>query len=345
MSPVAPSACPLCRNPFAHFASICVPLHNTIVRLFPKEYCGRDAEVKVLEDSEFHANSPEIPEPTKPSSMADLVEGLKTALQCGACRRPAFPPSVLNCGHIVCARSPCAPVRAGVPCPSCTLPAPVPPRPCPLLSAIVKVASPQSCEEFETAAADAEMTSHEFFSGDRVRLHGLKGAAELNGQFGILDTFNEKSSRWQVELTDGQARAVRPENLALDQRASQGDWQGKNFEPPAASAGPLGFVHFGRGCDGCGSFPIVGACWHCLDCPEQIGYDLCGTCKDSARPLSAGRFNQHHLPDHRMEEVPQDRTWLHDVQDARPDLTIQQILQLVEHMSAQEEELPSSPAS
>merc|ERR1712039_293010 len=102
------------------------------------------------------------------------------------------------------------------------------------------------------------------------------------------------------------------------------------------------FVHFGRGCDGCGVFPIIGTCWNCLDCPEQIGYDLCGDCMERATATlpSSGRFNQHHLPDHEMEEVPQERTWLHDVQRARPDLTIPEILQLVEQMVPDQDSSP-----
>ena len=33
--------------------------------------------------------------------------------------------------------------------------------------------------------------------------------------------------------------------------------------------------------------------WQCLDCPERVGFDLCGACYDR-RANVVGRFNQHH---------------------------------------------------
>lgn len=41
----------------------------------------------------------------------------------------------------------------------------------------------------------------------------------------------------------------------------------------------------------------------CEDCPDAIGYDLCGVCHDVG-PRGRGRFNQNHRPDHRMVKVP-----------------------------------------
>lgn len=60
-------------------------------------------------------------------------------------------------------------------------------------------------------------------------------------------------------------------------------------------------VHEGVGCDGCGMFPIVGKRYRCKDCPEKVGYDLCGECKGSV--CVDGRFNQQHGAHHEMEEV------------------------------------------
>ncbi|MCO5609279.1 hypothetical protein L7F22_063505 [Adiantum nelumboides] len=42
-----------------------------------------------------------------------------------------------------------------------------------------------------------------------------------------------------------------------------------------------GFVHVGVGCDGCGMFPIITRNrYHCVECEEQVGYDLCQNCYD-----------------------------------------------------------------
>ena len=44
--------------------------------------------------------------------------------------------------------------------------------------------------------------------------------------------------------------------------------------------------------------------------------------------LPTCRFNQNHLPSHKMEERPQERTWLHALQATNPTLSIDQIMQL-----------------
>lgn len=91
-------------------------------------------------------------------------------------------------------------------------------------------------------------------------------------------------------------------------------------------------VHIGAGCDGCGMFPIVGHRYHCRECGEQVGYDLCGSCYNNATTSNTGsatvdhnnavttsntgsanyhspvgRFNQQHSLEHRMEEMASDR--------------------------------------
>ena len=65
----------------------------------------------------------------------------------------------------------------------------------------------------------------------------------------------------------------------------------------------LRWVSFRVGCDGCGLHPIQGQRFRCLDCPEEIGFDLCGGChahsRNGRRPVR-GRFNQAHQASHRM---------------------------------------------
>eukprot|EP00747_Dinoflagellata_sp_TGD_P187417 gnl/TRDRNA2_/TRDRNA2_45064_c0_seq1.p1 gnl/TRDRNA2_/TRDRNA2_45064_c0~~gnl/TRDRNA2_/TRDRNA2_45064_c0_seq1.p1 ORF type:complete len:468 (-),score=87.63 gnl/TRDRNA2_/TRDRNA2_45064_c0_seq1:89-1441(-) len=344
MSPLAPSACPLCRNPFAHFASICRPLHYAVARLFPQEHEKRCTAVSA-EEKNKEMESPDIPA----TSLVDFATGLISDLTCAACGKLAATPAVLNCGHIVCGRGGCIPAREGVACPECRVPVPVRPRVCPLLEASISAAAPAiyeercaACDEATAAASEAATTAAdqlELCPGSRVELRSLQSAPELNGQIGTLETFEESSGRWFVRLADGQVKSLKPANLlavatenAEEAVAAENAENAENAEEAAAK----NFVHFGRGCDNCGAYPIIGACWHCCDCPEKIGYDLCGACKNSGRPPATGRFNQHHLPEHRLEEVRQERTVLHDIQDARPDLTIQQIIEFVEMMRAAE---------
>mmetsp|Transcript_41081 Transcript_41081/g.127681 ORF Transcript_41081/g.127681 Transcript_41081/m.127681 type:complete len:98 (+) Transcript_41081:199-492(+) len=79
----------------------------------------------------------------------------------------------------------------------------------------------------------------------------------------------------------------------------------------------------------------------CEDCSEAIGYDLCGACYDRGvhlREVPIGRFNQAHRPEHRLEEVTQVDTVLHQLQRAHPELTVDQIMSFVQqHQEAQGE--------
>ncbi|XP_073144186.1 E3 ubiquitin-protein ligase PRT1 [Henckelia pumila] len=59
-------------------------------------------------------------------------------------------------------------------------------------------------------------------------------------------------------------------------------------------------VHIGVGCDACGMYPIIGDRYKCKDCVEEIGYDLCNPCYSTSSKLQ-GRFNQQHTSDHKFE--------------------------------------------
>ncbi|CAA2975751.1 E3 ubiquitin- ligase PRT1 [Olea europaea subsp. europaea] len=57
--------------------------------------------------------------------------------------------------------------------------------------------------------------------------------------------------------------------------------------------------HPAVGCDWCGMYPIVGERYKCKDCVEEIGFDLCEECYKSSSKLP-GRFNQQHTPEHQF---------------------------------------------
>ncbi|XP_056170428.1 E3 ubiquitin-protein ligase PRT1 isoform X2 [Syzygium oleosum] len=59
-------------------------------------------------------------------------------------------------------------------------------------------------------------------------------------------------------------------------------------------------THLGVGCDYCGMYPIIGDRYQCQDCVEKIGFDLCGDCYNSGCKLP-GRFNQQHRPEHKFK--------------------------------------------
>ncbi len=46
----------------------------------------------------------------------------------------------------------------------------------------------------------------------------------------------------------------------------------------------------------------MGQRYKCRDCPEAIGFDLCGACRDSGI-TGVGRFNQAHTVEHQLVQV------------------------------------------
>ena len=77
-----------------------------------------------------------------------------------------------------------------------------------------------------------------------------------------------------------------------------------------------------------GMFPLRGPRFTCLDCPEAIGYDLCGMCYDSEAGAK-GKFNQKHTKEHKMEKTSFRVTPLHIFTAAHPELTPAQILAIL----------------
>jgi hypothetical protein len=126
------------------------------------------------------------------------------------------------------------------------------------------------------------------------------------------------------------------------------------------------YVHLGVGCDECGEYPILNDRYKCLDCPEECGYDLCGTCyknntmkrkRDSGgggtrregdntgattapapADVAVGRFNQQHKPDHRMELQQRKMTGLHVLKALHPEMTTAQLMRWVEMAEGEEGE-------
>ena len=360
MNGLSKSHCPLCRAEFVHFAAVCEPLHAYIATTFPAEALQRDAQTKE-EEKEFHAESPALalPKASGPEAFA-----------CVGCKGLASPPAVLTCGHVVCARL--TEQWPGCPVPRCVGGAPAGNLAvCTLLDSIVVAehseayseakGRPQGCAAelsaipggADQAAADeaaqattANPADAAEMVGSRVELHGLASEAGqlLNGQRGVIEEYDEPAGRYVVVVE------VLPGPRAWTSRTNRVRARPANVRPVARAAGSASsetYTHFGRGCDGCGVLPIIGRCYRCEDCSEEIGYDLCGRCFDLGfhkREAAGGRggggggrFNQAHRPEHALVEVEQEETFLHALQRAHPEMTVDQIMALVqEHQQAQE---------
>ena len=125
------------------------------------------------------------------------------------------------------------------------------------------------------------------------------------------------------------------EKAAAGEGDDREEGEGAAFSASAPDDDPASFTHVAVGCDACGAYPIVGRRFRCLDCPEAMGFDLCGTChartgEGRVSAVMTGRFAQAHAPAHRMEEVRPRPTVLHVLRRAHPELSHAQIFDLLQ---------------
>lgn len=52
-----------------------------------------------------------------------------------------------------------------------------------------------------------------FEIGERVKINGLKGAAQYNGTYGVIEDWDEEDARWAVKMElDGAQKLLKPDN-------------------------------------------------------------------------------------------------------------------------------------
>eukprot|EP01006_Ploeotia_vitrea_P020805 TRINITY_DN53110_c0_g1_i1.p1 TRINITY_DN53110_c0_g1~~TRINITY_DN53110_c0_g1_i1.p1 ORF type:complete len:496 (+),score=42.93 TRINITY_DN53110_c0_g1_i1:19-1506(+) len=74
---------------------------------------------------------------------------------------------------------------------------------------------PISFEDIPSPTPTSDNPQHEgFHSRQPVKLHSLKGRADLNNMMGITHEFNTSSGRWSVQLPNSEFVALKPTNLA-----------------------------------------------------------------------------------------------------------------------------------
>ena len=71
-------------------------------------------------------------------------------------------------------------------------------------------------------------------------------------------------------------------------------------------------------------YPIVGRRFQCEGCPDAIGFDLCGECRERGGPV-AGRFNQMHKDSHRFREVAAPQTFMAAFLEDNPGVSPEQL--------------------
>ncbi|ESQ37129.1 hypothetical protein EUTSA_v100025931mg [Eutrema salsugineum] len=301
MNGLEESHCPICRDPYVHFPTVCQKLHFLLKKIYPLAHKKREEQIlkeeqeqdcfspqidvvldeqkakddqKVEECSnEAKLSSPSNEEPKDATSLHvhenDSSKDNKVSKQiskddllCSACKELLVRPVVLNCGHVYCE------------------------------GCVVDMAE----ESEKIKCQECHVCDPRGFPKVCLVLEQL-----LVENF--PEEYNSRRSGIQKTLahnSKGNVQSYHKEGTSLSDNNND---NGLPWWPNPGSN-----VHIGAGCDSCGVYPIIGDRYRCKDCKEEIGYDLCKECYETPSKVP-GRFNQQHTPEHRLElaEVPQFR--------------------------------------
>eukprot|EP00850_Spirogloea_muscicola_P012553 SM000081S22687 [mRNA] locus=s81:543757:545722:- [translate_table: standard] len=289
-------------------------------------------------------------EPFPPSGCSLNIADFK----CRACSELLHEPVVLNCGHAICLH--CADDRQSQPnwlCPRCMARQPAGTLgKCMTLEKVLMTShqdayssrNGRSTTAATSAAASEDTTVPQSSAREPAEARLTSEASSSDRGSGMSGMSNqdqerqhcpeaESSAVLQVGGDQGMVTLVQRawRNIAAVARrrqAARSQQEQESLDNLLKETRAQNYIHTGVGCDACGAFPIVGRRFHCNDCPEAVGYDLCSDCQQGPLP-AAGRFNQRHQPEHRMVESPQFSGALHFLLLAHsPDLTSQQLTRL-----------------
>jgi len=321
-----PSSCAICREEFAQFPRVFQPLHNFLIRAFPKEMEQRQVESK-LEEERIRKKrgcriSPEVLMPSRQEQyLMDFVDA--TDLFCVACESLALEPIVTVCGNLMCRKC------------------------CISNTALSSVKA--TTHEFSATCNDGYVPScslcHSFFDGkhgdkmlrkcsvlqpliDKVKQN--LGRRDLMNIRNMIKGSFERDNNCESKITHEQHISCLPGLKGDNNRLH-------------SQAGPSkdDFINIDILCDGCGAFPIIGLAFECTECSskrcidknsdnhtnDSSGYNLCKKCYMNGIHTSSslGRFGQPHLPQHELSEIAQECTYLHCLMSSNPELTSSQL--------------------
>ena len=251
--------------------------------------------------------------------------------RCEHCGKLVFMPVILNCGHIVCLHHDHE--TSSHECPCCKAQYPVIGedrkwRVSMHVWDLIKDAFREECEERArevSGVVGVDATSLLIASPRTALLTSPDDTTTMNDNDNNTVSDSDTIRQQTAGVGPVESRTIQY-FAALDALM---DWVQKN-----------NFPHFGVGCDVCGQYPILGKRYKCEDCPESVGFDMCGSCFDRNaecdNSLVVGRFNQKHTPEHRMEFVPPVITKLHTLKALHPELDFDRLMALIE-MSMEED--------
>ncbi|KAL9292624.1 E3 ubiquitin-protein ligase PRT1 [Arabidopsis thaliana] len=304
------SHCPICRDPYVHFPSVCQKLYFLLKKMYPLAHKKREEQV-LKEEQERECFSPQI----------DLV--LDLSVCSGDSLNVSDKQKVEECSNAANLLSSSS-SRGDIPC----IPKNQEPTDAKALNVHEnellkdnKVSKQISKDDLLCSACKELLVRPVVLNCGHVYCEGcVADMAEESEKIkcqecnvcdprgfpkvclileqlleeNFPEEYNSRSSKVQKTLahnSKGNIQSYLKEGPSLSN-------DNNNDDPWLANPGSN--VHFGAGCDSCGVYPIIGDRYRCKDCKEEIGYDLCKDCYETPSKVP-GRFNQQHTPDHRLE--------------------------------------------
>ncbi|XP_058729346.1 E3 ubiquitin-protein ligase PRT1-like [Vicia villosa] len=314
------SHCPVCRNPYHHFPTICEMLHFLLLKTYPAAYKRRENQT-LEEEEEMDSFSPQIlcdcpgNSPTSTiinqASNSCSTESFEIMEQSGSAnhkgdeaiisehssdRKPQITGTSVEGKRLPQNEHNQQPkiLVTDLMCPICKQL---------LIHPVVLNCGHVHCQTCITDLS-LEMLRCKVCQSPHPR--GFPKVCLALDQFlekQFLEEYNQRRDAIQL----GQIK-VQPETTSCSLPKDSG-------EKISWWSNPELLVHRGVGCDFCGMYPIIGDRYRCADCEESIGFDLCGDCYKN-RSKRPGRFNQKHTPDHKLELVQYRRMLISRGQDS-----------------------------
>ncbi|GAQ81526.1 Zinc finger ZZ-type domain containing protein [Klebsormidium nitens] len=327
------SACPMCRSTFSHMPRVCELAHSYLTKVWPTEYAARAAEVEE-EEKQRNMFSPEpigLPQTAGKRRQVDALfrNGGGQVESAGATHAEVQATSAASKGS--CGEEP---AQADTTQATST--------------EMVREGSDENrVEEFTAGDCECLLCNKLLFQPVVLSCGHAYCFLCLEERFPVgrvVCAYCQKAHLEDEVTVCGQLQEViqgafpaethqriRQERARLGNRTGLLKRVAQQDEQPEE---PKGFVHFGIECDACGVYPIVGERYQCQDCEEEIGFDLCGRCHAAREQPMLGSylFQQKHLPSHRMHRVAPVPTFLHQVMDTHPELSVSTVINMVMSM-------------
>ncbi|XP_078173339.1 proteolysis 1 isoform X2 [Carex rostrata] len=276
MQSLQESHCAVCRQPYYHFPSICQLLHLLLLKLEPVASMRRDREV-MEEEKNRRIQSPQfVGQVALPNSETENSSSTDEGITSTDLQQITENGSAHGLSKKI------------------TLDDAL----CCLCNELLYLPSVLNCGHVYCEACMASMAGEKMECKVCGVLHpGQFPNVCLDLDHFLEETFPEEyASRRQTALVKKSQHQNGDTSLS-----AQGDGTSKKKVDASRFLDEDRYnIHFGVGCDNCGLYPIKGKRYKCMDCKEEIGFDLCESCYSTKSKLP-GRFNQQHTSDHRFE--------------------------------------------